>query len=112
MRTRYGADSADSIRRRNEYYSTRMAELLGDSLTPLDPKRAFNDLERQVTYWRDHGNCQVCNCAVVWAEAHIHHVIEDHDGGETTISNGVLVHDKCHPKGQAAKDFAKQYRQQ
>ena len=27
-------------------------------------------------------------------------MIEHHDGGETIIDNGVLVHDKCHPKEQ------------
>ncbi len=111
MRTRYGADSADNIKRRHEYYSTRMAAFLGDSLTPLDLKRDFNDLERQVIYWRDSGECQVCNSKVDWANTHIHHVIEHHDGGKTVIDNGVLVHDKCHPKGQAAKDFAGHYRQ-
>ena len=66
-RTRYGADSADNIKRRHDYYSTRMVELLGDSLIPLDPKRSFNDLERQVIYWRDSGECQVCDCKVDWA---------------------------------------------
>ena len=109
MRTRYGADSADNIKRRHEYYSTRMVEFLGDSLKPLDPKRAFNDLERQVVYWRDGGNCGVCNCKVDWAEANIHHIIEHHDGGKTVIDNGVLVHDICHPTRQAAKEFAEQY---
>ena len=106
MRTRYGADSADNIKRRHEYYSMRMVEFLGDSLTPFDPKRDFNDLERQVIYWRDNGECRVCNCKVNWADAHIHHVIEHHEGGKTVIDNGALVHDKCHPMGQAAKDFA------
>ena len=110
MRTRYGADTADNIKRRHEYYSTRMVEFLGDSLTPLDPKRAFNDLERQVIYWRDGGDCQVCDGRVAWPEAHIHHVTEHHDGGKTVLDNGVLVHDKCHPRGQAARDFAKRHR--
>ncbi len=109
MRTRYGADSADNIRRRHEYYSSRMVEFLGTNLTPLDPKRAFNDLERQVIYWRDRGKCQVCSCNVKWVEAHIHHVIEHQAGGETIIGNGVLVHNKCHPRGQAAEDFAKHF---
>ena len=112
MRTRSGADSSDNIKRRHEYYSARMVETLGDRLTPLDPKRAFNNLERQVIYWRDRGGCKVCHCKVDWADAHIHHVIEHQDGGETVTDNGVLVHDKCHPKGQASKDFAAQYLEQ
>ena len=112
MRTRYGADSSDNIERRHKYYSTRMVDFLGDSLSPLDPKRDFNELERQVIYWRDGGDCQVCNCTVDWGEAEIHHVIEHQAGGKTVIDNGVLVHHKCHPKGQSAKDFAEQYRRQ
>ena len=112
VRTRYGADSADNIERRHRYYSNQMVKFLAGDLTPLDPKRAFNDLERQVIYWRDEGSCHMCKCKVDWADAHVHHVKEHHDGGKTVIDNGVLVHDECHPKGQAAEDFAEQYRQQ
>ena len=111
-RTRSATAVAENIRHRHEYYSVRMVEFLGDSLTPLDPKRSFNDLERQVIYWRDGKRCQVCDCDVDWAQAHIHHVVAHSDGGKTTMSNGVLVHDQCHPRGEAARDFAKQYRQQ
>ena len=110
MRTRYGADSADNIKRRHEYYTARMVEFLDSSLTPLDHKRAFNELERQAIYWRDRGECQVCNGRVYWRDVHIHHLTGHHEGGETVLANGVLVHDTCHPKGQAAKDFAEKYR--
>lgn len=110
-RTRYGADSAENIERRHRYYSAQMVNFLADNLTSLDPKRDFNSLERQVIYWRDDANCKVCNSKVEWADAHIHHVKEHHDGGKTVMDNGVLVHNQCHPKGQAATDFAKQYQQ-
>ena len=111
-RTRYGADRAGNISFRHRYYSMRMADFLGDNLKPLDPRRAFNNLERQVIYWRDGRNCKVCNELVVWEDAHIHHVKEHQAGGGTVLSNGVLVHASCHPVGQAAIDFRNQYLQQ
>lgn len=113
-RTRYGSDNADNIKHRHDYYATRMVEFLADRLTPLDPRRAFNDLERQVIFWRDGKTCQVpqCNSGVDWSEAQIHHVISHHEGGETTVSNGVLVHDRCHPRGEDAKEFARQRAQE
>lgn len=106
---RTNSDSAESIRRRHEYFSTHMVEFLGNSLVPKDPNRAFSDLERQFIFWRDSGECQVCHHNVDWSIAEIHHVVEHIDGGKTVIDNGVLVHDYCHPKGKAADEFAKHY---
>ena len=111
-RTRTGADRSDNIRIRHLYYSSCMVKFLGDSLKTLDPRRAFNNLEREVIYWRDRAKCKVCNESVAWGDANIHHVKEHHDGGKTVISNGVLVHASCHPVGQAAIDFRNQYLQQ
>lgn len=107
---RTSADRGDSIRRRHRYYSARMMEFLGN-LTPKDPTRAFNLLEREVIYWRDGGKCQVESCGdpVKWSEAEIHHVVEHQHGGKTVLENGVLVHKRCHPKGASALEFAKRY---
>ena len=112
VRTRAGADSSENIERRHRYYSAQMVRFLGDTLIPLDPKRAFNAPEREFIYWRDDECCQVCHFKVDWSEAHIHHIVEHQDGGETVVDNGVLVHDQCHPKGQAAQEFAEQYLKQ
>lgn len=104
---RTNSDQGDSIQRRHRYYSARMVEFLGN-LTPKDPNRAFNLLEREVIYWRYGGKCQVQSCGgtVSWADAEVHHVIEHQYGGKTILENGVLVHSHCHPKGEAAKEFA------
>lgn len=106
---RTSADSRESIERRHTYYTGRMVEFLGDDLVPKDSKRLFNDLERQVVFWRDKGRCRVhqCGAEVQWKDAQIHHIIEHQDGGRTVIQNGVLVHKGCHPKGEAAKEFAR-----
>lgn len=39
---------------------------------------------------------------VVWEDAEVHRVTMHAKGGETTLSNGALVHKRCHPKGDAA----------
>ena len=57
-------------------------------------------------YFKDSKRCAVCSGEVMWKSAEIHHVVEHQAGGQTTLDNGVLVHGECHPKGQAAKDFA------
>ena len=110
---RSNSDRGESIQRRHKYYSARMVEFLGN-LTPKDPNRAFNSLEREVIYWRDGGKCQVHKCGdpVSWADAEIRHIVEHQHGGQTVLENGVLVHKDCHPKGAAALEFAKIYHAQ
>ena len=101
-----GSHRSENIRRRHRYYTARMVEFLG-GLTSKDSKRSFNQLEREVIYWRAGGKCKVCCATVEWPEAQAHHVIEHQDGGKTTLENGVLVHEACHPKGEAAREYAK-----
>ena len=48
VRTRYGADRAENIASRHQYYSARMVDFLGDALVPLDPKRTFNSVGERV----------------------------------------------------------------
>ena len=107
---RTNADRGESIRTRHRYFSARMMEFLGN-LTPKDPNRAFNFLEREVIYWRDGGRCQVESCGgtVNWSDAEIHHVTEHQHGGRTVLTNGALVHNHCHPKGAEADEFSKHY---
>ena len=99
--TRSNSDRGENIRRRHQYYSQRMVEFLGN-LTPMDSKRAFGPLEREIIYWRDEKRCQVCSAEVYWSDAEIHHVAQHSEGGKTELTNGVLVHKHCHPKSSAA----------
>ena len=106
---RTNSDRGESIQRRHRYYASKMVEFIG-GLSPKDPKRTFNSFEREFIYWRDKGLCGVpyCGGPVEWSEAEIHHIIEHQDGGTTELTNGILVHKHCHPKGEAAKAMAKQ----
>ena len=100
---RANADSAESIRRRQDYFSGRMVEFLGESLIPKDTTRLFNDFERRYIYWRDDETCQVCNFNADWQVTQAHHVIPHASGGRTVVENGALVHAGCHP--QSASDI-------
>ena len=107
MWTRSSSDRGENIRRRHIYYCRRMFELLGN-LTPLDPRRAFNALEREVIYWRESTRCQVPDCGAVvpWDEVEIHHIKPHSEGGRTEVSNGALVHKYCHPlSATAVREF-------
>ena len=107
--TRSNSDRGENIARRHSYYVRRMVEFLG-TLTPLDPKRAFNGLERELIYWRDGAACRRpgCGAHVDLAEAEIHHIKPHGEGGQTVIDNGALVHPHCHPKSRSdTEDFAK-----
>ena len=76
-----------------------------------DQTRAFGAVEREIIYYRDKKTCAVCGTEVPWSDLEIHHVEEHAKGGLTALENGVVVHRDHHPKGgQAAIDFAKQWR--
>ncbi len=102
---RTSADSANSIRRRQEYFANCMIRFLGDSLVPLDPARIFTDSQKRFIYWRDSGDCRVCRMPVPWDLAVFHHVKPHGRGGRTVVNNGALVHSQCHPLSEA--DVAK-----
>ncbi len=77
-----------------------MTKLL--ELTPKDPQRGFDELQRFITYSRDNKKSQVCRGEVLWVEAQIHHVDQHPDGGKTESDNGALVQSACHPLSAAA----------
>ncbi|MEZ6015673.1 MAG: HNH endonuclease signature motif containing protein [Planctomycetota bacterium] len=106
--TRVNSDRADTIQRRHEFFALKMLEALQPE--PKDPKRLFGALEREIIYARDKKRCVVCGSDVLWDEAEYHHVNEHAKGGRTELANGVLVHGHCHPKGEAARAFAEQYK--
>ena len=105
--TRANSDRADSIRRRHDFFATKMLEFLQPQLK--DPKRLFGAVERDLIYYRDKKRCAVCRGDVPWSEAEFHHVEEHSKGGKTALDNGALVHKECHPKGAQAAEFAKQW---
>lgn len=72
-----------------------------------DPVRLFGEVEREIIFNRENKKCAVCAGIVKWIVAEIHHIEPHSTGGKTNLSNGVLVHAACHPKGaEATKNLA------
>ena len=99
------ANRGDSIRLRHEFYTKRMLELL-QPLNPIDPKRAFGSLEREIIYFRDNKKCARCGAEINWNELEIHHVVEHGQGGPTVLENAKPVHQHCHPQGSLASELS------
>lgn len=106
--TRVNSDRGDNIRRRHEFFSAHVWDVLNPQLR--DPTRGFGLLEREIIYYRDRKRCAVCDAEVVWDEGEVHHVEGHAVGGRTTLANGCLVHKHCHPKGRAATEFAPKWK--
>lgn len=109
VHTRVSSDRGDSVQRRHEFFALKMRETMQPQMK--DPKRLFGILERELIYYRDKKICGCCDGEVPWHEAEIHHIEQHHQGGPTTLENGVLMHSHCHPKGAAADDFARKWRE-
>ena len=107
--TRTSSDAAATVERRDYFFSKEMLELINPR--PRDRKRSFTEFERQLVFYRDSGECQVCKMnlkehRISWDECEIHHVLPHSEGGMTDIDNAALVHKNCHPKGeQSTKEF-------
>ena len=107
---RTGSDTGSRIELRHEFFVRRMRQTLGNSLQMKDQTRVFEELDRQVIYYRDAKRCQVCCTEVPWDDVQIHHVVEHHSGGPTHLENGALVHSDCHPRSEeAVRAFAENW---
>jgi hypothetical protein len=82
------------------YYGDWRAKVEPDIGIRLDPKRQFDEVDRQIIYERDHGKCCICNEPVDESDAEYDHFPTPHTlGGKTVVENGRLVHAVCHPRG-------------
>ena len=71
-----------------------------------------NKLARELTISQYH-HCPICNDDLYNGESlHKHHIIDFKDGGKTTFSNLVLLHQPCHSKITFMKSKKKQKRYQ
>ena len=82
------------------YYESWRLRIVGGIGIHLDPKRLFDERDKDTIYTRDQGNCRVCGDAVDPAVAEYDHYPIPHTlGGGTVPENGRLVHAACHPRG-------------
>ena len=67
----------------------------------LDPKRAFDEVQKREVYSRAEGRCAVCGDVVeVGDDEYDHFPVAYRDGGKTVIENCRLVHCHHHPRGR------------
>lgn len=104
------AAGASTIQARHDFFSRKMLE----DLQPIkkDSNRIYGLLEREILYFQYRKQCVVCDEEIQWEDLEIHHVDEHQHGGQTTLENGVPVHKRCHPKGQAATAFNKKWQEE
>ena len=104
-KARTSTDVAHTIRDRHLFFCVKMLERMQPKLR--HNRRVLGPLEREIVYGRDGKKCQVCRKEVVWKGAEFHHIDPHAKGGPTTISNAVLVHRACHPRGdEEVRQFA------
>lgn len=109
VHTRTQAASARAIQLRHRFFSDFFFKRL--NLISKDPIRIYGQLEREIIYYRDSKRCAVCDKEIKWDDLEIHHLYEHRNGGQTTIENGISVHNQCHPKGQAAIIFFNEWKE-
>jgi hypothetical protein len=100
-----GKGKATSGKAINEYYAAWRSVLPEKLGLHLDPKRLFDEHQKQKIFERDKGICQVCEKEVAEGDAEYDHYPSPHYlGGPTKIENGRLVCTKCHPRGRPVEE--------
>jgi hypothetical protein len=94
-----------------KYYDEWRAKIIEEIGVRLDPKRLFDEADKQIIYARNEGKCGICSEPVDQSDAEYDHFPLPHTlGGKTVVENGRLVHAACHPRGpveaKAATDDA------
>jgi hypothetical protein len=70
-----------------------------DLMIQLDPNRVFSDDQKNEINTRCDGKCDVCKRPVEGDEAEYDHFpLAYARGGKTEVTNGRLVHRRCHPR--------------
>jgi hypothetical protein len=83
-----------------KYYDEWRSKIIEEIGVRLDPKRLFDDTEKQLIYERAQGKCEICSEAVDPSDAEYDHFPLPHTlGGRTVVENARLVHGTCHPRG-------------
>lgn len=97
-----------TIQRRHVFFSEQMSSALKPTL--LDPNRIYGEVEREIFYYLQGKKCAQCGQDVKWSDMEIHHIEEHQAGGATSLDNGAVVHQACHPRGvEATRAFAERW---
>ena len=91
------SDTSESLTYRHKVLKEDLLSSIRN-LPLKDPKRTFDDAQRQVIYRRDNGICQICGKKCEWNDWEADHIIPWSKGGKTEIENGQVLCIACNSK--------------
>lgn len=97
---RWISNSSDTMESLSYRHKVLKEDLLSNvkNLPLKDPKRNFDDAQRQVIYRRDKGICQECGKKCEWNDWEADHIVPWSKGGKTEIENGQVLCPSCNSK--------------
>ena len=97
---RWISNSSDTMESLSYRHKVLKEDLLSNvkNLPLKDPKRNFDDAQRQVIYRRDKGICQECGKKCEWNDWEADHIVPWSRGGKTEIENGQVLCPSCNSK--------------
>ena len=96
-RVSHSSDSLDSLTYRHNFLKESLLATV-PNLPQKDPKRSFDEAQRQVIFRRDKGICQICGKECEWNDWEADHIVPWSKGGKTEIENGQVLCSTCNQK--------------
>ena len=93
-RISHSTDSEDSLLFRHNFLKLNLLTNV-PNLPLKDPKRNFDEVQKQVIYRRDNGNCQKCGKHCEWGNWEADHKKAWSKGGKTEVENGQVLCPSC-----------------
>lgn len=91
------SDTFDSLSYRHNMLKESLLAKIPD-LPQKDPKRSFDEAQRQVIYRKYKGICQDCGKQCEWNDWEADHIVPWSKGGKTSIENGQVLCPSCNSK--------------
>lgn len=96
-RVSHSSDSEDSLLYRHNFLKESLLTHV-PNLPQKDPKRNFDEAQRQVIYRRGNGICKICGVKCNWNNWEADHITPWSKGGKTEIENGQVLCPSCNSK--------------
>ena len=96
-RVSHSSDTEDSLLYRHNFLKENLLASV-PNLPQKDPKRNFDEAQRQVIYRRGKGICKICGKKCDWNNWEADHIIPWSKGGKTEIENGQILCPTCNSK--------------
>lgn len=96
-RVSHSSDSEDSLLYRHNFLKENLLATV-PNLPQKDPKRSFDEAQRQVIFRRGNGICKMCGKQCEWNNWEADHIVPWSKGGKTEIENGQVLCPSCNSK--------------